>query len=79
MIATLSEPKPSQSRRDPLSAGPFLTDVAKAWPIEAREKFDNSLGRPGQPHEIVTAALYLASPFSSFVTGSLVRVDGGIP
>lgn len=65
-------------RFNTLSAGPFLTDVARAWPVEAREKFDNALGRPGQPHEVVSAALYLASPFSSFVTGSLVRVDGGI-
>ena len=31
-----------------------------------------------KPEEIVTAALYLASPKSSFTTGSLVRVDGGI-
>jgi NAD(P)-dependent dehydrogenase (short-subunit alcohol dehydrogenase family) len=65
-------------RVNTISAGPFLTDIAKAWAPEAREKSDNALGRPGQPHEIVTAALYLASPASSFTTGSLVRVDGGM-
>ena len=34
-------------------------------------------GRPGRPEEIVTTALYLASPASSFTTGAIVRCDGG--
>jgi NAD(P)-dependent dehydrogenase (short-subunit alcohol dehydrogenase family) len=33
--------------------------------------------RGGQPEEIVTAALYLASDHASFTTGALLRVDGG--
>jgi NAD(P)-dependent dehydrogenase (short-subunit alcohol dehydrogenase family) len=66
-------------RVNTLSAGPFLTDISKSWPAAAREGFANALGRPGQPDEIVSAALYLASPMSSYVTGSMVRVDGGIP
>ncbi|WP_075790870.1 SDR family NAD(P)-dependent oxidoreductase [Massilia putida] len=66
-------------RVNTLSAGPFLTDIAKSWPAAARERFANALGRPGQPEEIISAALFLASPMSSYVTGSLVRVDGGIP
>lgn len=66
-------------RVNTLSAGPFLTDISKAWPEEARERFDNAVGRPGRPEEVITSALYLASPMSSYVTGSLVRVDGGIP
>lgn len=65
-------------RVNTLSPGPFLTDIAKAWAPEARESFDNALGRPGQSQEILTAALFLASPMSSYTTGSLVRVDGGI-
>jgi len=40
---------------------------------------DNALGHPGRPEEIVTAALFLASPASSFTSGALVRVDGGDP
>ena len=62
-----------------LSPGPFLTDISKAWTEEARETADNALGRPGRPDEIVTAALFLASPASTFVSGGLVRVDGGMP
>jgi NAD(P)-dependent dehydrogenase (short-subunit alcohol dehydrogenase family) len=64
-------------RVNTISAGPFLTDIAKAWTEEAREKSDNAAGRPGRPEEIVTTALYLASPASSFVTGAIARVDGG--
>jgi NAD(P)-dependent dehydrogenase (short-subunit alcohol dehydrogenase family) len=60
-----------------IAPGPFLTDISKAWTEEARQRADNALGRPAQPEEIVTAALYLASTASSFTTGSLVRVDGG--
>ncbi|HLY83951.1 MAG TPA: glucose 1-dehydrogenase [Acidimicrobiales bacterium] len=65
-------------RVNTLSPGPFLTDISKAWPPEQREKTDNALGRPGRPEEIVTAALFLASPASSFTNGTLVRVDGGL-
>lgn len=36
------------------------------------------LKKAGQPEEIATAALFLASDDSSFVTGQLIRVDGGI-
>lgn len=60
-----------------IAAGPFLTDISKAWTEEARETADNALRRPGKPEEIITAALYLASDHSSFTTGSIIRVDGG--
>jgi NAD(P)-dependent dehydrogenase (short-subunit alcohol dehydrogenase family) len=65
-------------RVNTLSPGPFLTDISKAWPQEQRERADNALGRPGNPEEIVTAALFLASPASSYTSGAIVRVDGGL-
>ena len=61
-----------------LSPGPFLTDISKVWPDAQRESAPNALGRNGRPEEIVSAALFLASPASSFTTGALVRVDGGL-
>ncbi|MBB3860962.1 NAD(P)-dependent dehydrogenase (short-subunit alcohol dehydrogenase family) [Novosphingobium hassiacum] len=65
-------------RVNTLSAGPFLTDIAKSWAPEDRKTARNAAGRPGQPHEIVTAALFLASPASSYTTGAMLKVDGGI-
>jgi len=37
---------------------------------------DAAIGRFGEPNEIVTTALYLASPHSSFTTGAIISVDG---
>jgi NAD(P)-dependent dehydrogenase (short-subunit alcohol dehydrogenase family) len=36
------------------------------------------LGRIGQPEEVAGLVVYLASDASSFVTGSIFRIDGGI-
>lgn len=65
-------------RVNAIAAGPFLTDIAKAWPEESRRIAPNAATRPGQAEEIITSALYLASPASSFVTGSVIRCDGGL-
>jgi NAD(P)-dependent dehydrogenase (short-subunit alcohol dehydrogenase family) len=60
--------------------GPFLTDISKAWDVEAFSKRADTaiaMKRAGQPEEVVAAALYLASDHASYTTGALLRIDGG--
>jgi NAD(P)-dependent dehydrogenase (short-subunit alcohol dehydrogenase family) len=66
-------------RVNTLMAGPFLTKIADAWDMDAFEKDAQRflLRRPGQPDEVVGAAIYLASPESRFTTGAVLTVDGG--
>jgi NAD(P)-dependent dehydrogenase (short-subunit alcohol dehydrogenase family) len=77
LVSSMAHEYGPKVRVNAIAAGPFLTDIAKAWTEEAREKTDSASGRPGRPEEIVTSALYLASPSSSFVTGTVIRCDGG--
>lgn len=65
-------------RVNTLMSGPFLTDIAKAWTEEARTESRSAIGHPGSPEEIVTTALYLASPASSYTTLATIRCDGGL-
>jgi NAD(P)-dependent dehydrogenase (short-subunit alcohol dehydrogenase family) len=56
----------------PAAATRLQSPEARAW---AREKIP--LGRYGQPEDLVGAALYLASPAASFMTGQTLLIDGG--
>lgn len=59
--------------------GPFRTDVSKSWaPAEGEDVPFVPLRRMGNPEEVAPLALHLASDASSFTTGSIIRVDGGV-
>ncbi len=44
----------------------------------AQERPGNPLGRPGHVNEVASVIAFLASPRSSYVTGSTFTVDGGL-
>ncbi len=64
-----------------IMAGPFLTDISKAWDLSSLDRGmrHHALQRAGETEEIVGAALYFATDASSYTTGAILRVDGGIP
>ena len=63
-----------------IAAGPFESKMMKVTLERAREEIESNipLGRIGQPSDICGLALYLASPSSSFITGAVIPLDGGI-
>jgi NAD(P)-dependent dehydrogenase (short-subunit alcohol dehydrogenase family) len=62
-----------------ISPGGFLTDIAKSWKDTATSTSRIAMRRFGEPHEIVSTAIYLASDASSYTTGANIRVDGCAP
>jgi NAD(P)-dependent dehydrogenase (short-subunit alcohol dehydrogenase family) len=62
-----------------ISPGPIETGVFAGIPQEVKNAFVSlvPMGRIGQPEEIASTALFLASDDSSFITGIELFVDGG--
>lgn len=63
-----------------LAPGPFLTDLpGRLLSDEQKQHFADrtALGRWGRPEELAGPALLLASEAGSYITGSVLSVDGG--
>jgi 3-oxoacyl-[acyl-carrier protein] reductase len=67
-------------RVNAIAPGVTRTDMFDQMTPAAREKLINSssLKRAAEPEDIANMALFLASNLSTFVTGQMLRVDGGI-
>lgn len=69
-------------RVNAVAPGPIWTPLIPASFDEKQvEKFgtDTALGRAGQPNEVASAFLFLATEEASYITGQVLHVNGGTP
>jgi NAD(P)-dependent dehydrogenase (short-subunit alcohol dehydrogenase family) len=69
-------------RVNSVAPGPIWTPLIPAtMPQENVDSFGEQtpLGRAGQPAEVATAFVFLASPESTYITGEVIAVTGGLP
>jgi 3-oxoacyl-[acyl-carrier protein] reductase len=67
-------------RVNALAPGFIDTSMTEKIPAEAKERLKAGipLGRIGAPEEVASAALFLCSDLSSYITGEVLKVDGGM-
>jgi len=71
---------PHKIRVNAVAPGFTATEILSSMPEKILKSMEarTPLGRMGQPLEIANAYLFLASEEASFVTGAVLRVDGGM-
>jgi NAD(P)-dependent dehydrogenase (short-subunit alcohol dehydrogenase family) len=69
-------------RCNAMCPGPIETAILAPWLAQdgVRERFESSIpmGRVGTTEDVARLALFLASDESSWITGTLIPIDGGV-
>jgi len=63
-----------------VAPGFIQTSMTERLPVEVKEKLSSQipLGKMGTPEDVASVVLFLVSEKSSYITGEVIRVDGGI-
>lgn len=65
-------------RVNAIAPGPVWTPlIPSTMDKDAQDSFTSPMGRPGQPSEMATCVVFLASADSSMVTGQTIHCNGG--
>ena len=77
--ALAKEVAPSGINVNAISAGIIDTPMNNELSKDDMENINDEIpiGRIGQPYDIANAALFLASDSSNYISGQVIRVDGG--
>ena len=65
-------------RCNAVSPGFIETDMTTELSDDQRQRLRVPLGRLGTPAEVAAAAVFLLSPASSYITGQVIHVNGGL-
>jgi 3-oxoacyl-[acyl-carrier protein] reductase len=71
---------PNNIRVNAVAPGPTATEMVRSMPQKILDRFRERtpLRRLGQPRDVADAYLFLASDEASYISGTVLRVDGGL-
>jgi 3-oxoacyl-[acyl-carrier protein] reductase len=81
MVKSLAkEVGPRGIRVNAVAPGYIATDMTAALTDDQREQVRKAtpLGRLGTPEDVAGVVAFLCSPDAAFITGSVIRIDGGL-
>ena len=81
MTRNLAQDFGPEIRINAIEPGTIMTEALVPYLTPERNErmlASTPLGRLGQPEDIAASALFLVSPASSWITGKILGVDGGV-
>ncbi len=78
--ALAREVAPKNIRVNGVSPGYITTEMTEKLPDDLREEVKRMipLGRFGSPEEVAKVVVFLLSDYSSYITGEIIKVNGGL-